>query len=152
MDEPESKGAITIATREKLDNLVFVINCNLQRLDGPVTGNGKIINELEGIFEGAGWNVIKVMWGSRWDELLRKDTSGKLIQLMNETVDGDYQTFKSKDGAYVREHFFGKYPETAALVADWTDERIWALNRGGHDPKKIYAAFKKAQKPKAKRR
>ncbi len=125
MDEPESKGAITIATREKLDNLVFVINCNLQRLDGPVTGNGKIINELEGIFEGAGWNVIKVMWGSRWDELLRKDTSGKLIQLMNETVDGDYQTFKSKDGAYVREHFFGKYPETAALVADWTDEQIW---------------------------
>ncbi|MGQ7173394.1 pyruvate dehydrogenase (acetyl-transferring), homodimeric type, partial [Escherichia sp. R-CC3] len=92
-------------------------------LDGPVTGNGKIINELEGIFEGAGWNVIKVMWGSRWDELLRKDTSGKLIQLMNETVDGDYQTFKSKDGAYVREHFFGKYPETAALVADWTDEQ-----------------------------
>ena len=135
MDEPESKGAITIATREKLDNLVFVINCNLQRLDGPVTGNGKIINELEGIFEGAGWNVIKVMWGSRWDELLRKDTSGKLIQLMNETVDGDYQTFKSKDGAYVREHFFGKYPETAALVADWTDEQIWARNRGGHDPK-----------------
>lgn len=150
MDEPESKGAITIATREKLDNLVFVINCNLQRLDGPVTGNGKIINELEGIFEGAGWNVIKVMWGSRWDELLRKDTSGKLIQLMNETVDGDYQTFKSKDGAYVREHFFGKYPETAALVADWTDEQIWALNRGGHDPKKIYAAFKKAQETKGK--
>lgn len=150
MDEPESKGAITIATREKLDNTVFVINCNLQRLDGPVTGNGKIINELEGIFEGAGWNVIKVMWGSRWDELLRKDTSGKLIQLMNETVDGDYQTFKSKDGAYVREHFFGKYPETAALVADWTDEQIWALNRGGHDPKKIYAAFKKAQETKGK--
>ena len=150
MDEPESKGAITIATREKLDNLVFVINCNLQRLDGPVTGNGKIINELEGIFEGAGWNVIKVMWGSRWDELLRKDTSGKLIQLMNETVDGDYQTFKSKDGAYVREHFFGKYPETAALVADWTDEQIWALNRGGHDPKKVYAALKKAQETKGK--
>ncbi|OZZ33965.1 pyruvate dehydrogenase (acetyl-transferring), homodimeric type, partial [Klebsiella pneumoniae] len=148
MDEPESKGAITIATREKLDNLVFVINCNLQRLDGPVTGNGKIINELEGIFGGAGWNVIKVIWGGRWDELLRKDTSGKLIQLMNETVDGDYQTFKSKDGAYVREHFFGKYPETAALVADWTDEQIWALNRGGHDPKKVYAALKKAQETK----
>lgn len=123
---------------------VFVINCNLQRLDGPVTGNGKIVNELEGIFAGAGWNVIKVMWGGRWDELLRKDTSGKLIQLMNETVDGDYQTFKSKDGAYVREHFFGKYPETAALVADWTDEQIWALNRGGHDPKKVYAALKSA--------
>ncbi len=151
MDEPESKGAITIATREKLDNLCFIINCNLQRLDGPVTGNGKIINELEGIFSGAGWNVIKVMWGSRWDELLRKDTSGKLIQLMNETVDGDYQTFKSKDGAYVREHFFGKYPETAALVADWTDDQIWALNRGGHDPKKVYAALKKRRKPKAKR-
>lgn len=150
MDEPESKGAITIATREKLDNLVFVINCNLQRLDGPVTGNGKIVNELEGIFAGAGWNVIKVMWGGRWDELLRKDTSGKLIQLMNETVDGDYQTFKSKDGAYVREHFFGKYPETAALVADWTDEQIWALNRGGHDPKKVYAALKKAQETKGK--
>ncbi len=113
MDEPESKGAITIATRENWTT-VFVINCNLQRLDGPVTGNGKIINELEGIFGGAGWNVIKVIWGGRWDELLRKDTSGKLIQLMNETVDGDYQTFKSKDGAYVREHFFGKYPETAA--------------------------------------
>lgn len=151
MDEPESKGAITIATREKLDNLVFVINCNLQRLDGPVTGNGKIINELEGIFAGAGWNVIKVIWGGRWDELLRKDTSGKLIQLMNETVDGDYQTFKSKDGAYVREHFFGKYPETAALVADWTDEQIWALNRGGHDPKKVFAALKKRRRPKAKR-
>ncbi|CAK8744094.1 hypothetical protein SODG_007214 [Sodalis praecaptivus] len=136
MDEPESKGAITIATREKLDNLVFIINCNLQRLDGPVTGNGKIINELEGVFGGAGWEVIKVVWGSRWDELLRKDTSGKLIQLMNETVDGDYQTFKSKNGAYVREHFFGKYPETAALVKDMSDDEIWALNRGGHDPKK----------------
>ncbi len=150
MDEPESKGAITIATREKLDNLVFIINCNLQRLDGPVTGNGKIINELEGVFGGAGWEVIKVIWGSRWDELLRKDTSGKLIQLMNETVDGDYQTFKSRDGAYVREHFFGKYPETAELVKDMTDEQIWALNRGGHDPKKIYAALKKAQQTKDK--
>jgi len=150
MDEPESKGAITIATRDKLDNLCFIINCNLQRLDGPVTGNGKIVNELEGIFSGAGWNVVKVMWGGRWDELLRKDTSGKLIQLMNETVDGDYQTFKSKNGAYVREHFFGKYPETAALVADWTDEQIWALNRGGHDPKKVYAALKNAQDTKGK--
>ncbi|WMQ74357.1 MAG: Pyruvate dehydrogenase E1 component [Sodalis sp.] len=145
MDEPESKGAITIAMREKLDNLVFIINCNLQRLDGPVTGNGKIINELEGVFGGAGWEVIKVVWGGHWDELLRKDTSGKLIQLMNETVDGDYQTFKSKNGAYVREHFFGKYPETAALVKDMSDDKIWALNRGGHDPKKIYAALQKAK-------
>ncbi|MEQ4514755.1 MAG: pyruvate dehydrogenase (acetyl-transferring), homodimeric type, partial [Pantoea agglomerans] len=116
----------------------------------PVTGNGKIINELEGIFAGAGWEVIKVIWGGRWDELLRKDTSGKLIQLMNETVDGDYQTFKSRDGAYVREHFFGKYPETAALVKDMSDDEIWALNRGGHDPKKIYAALKKAQDTKGK--
>ncbi|QLK87760.1 pyruvate dehydrogenase (acetyl-transferring), homodimeric type [Arsenophonus endosymbiont of Aphis craccivora] len=150
MDEPESKGAITIATREKLDNLVFVINCNLQRLDGPVTGNGKIVNELAGIFSGAGWQVIKVLWGGRWDELLRKDTSGKLIQLMNETLDGDYQTFKSKDGAYVREHFFNRYPETSALVKDMTDDEIWSLNRGGHDPKKVYAAFKKAQETKGK--
>ncbi|WP_159565271.1 pyruvate dehydrogenase (acetyl-transferring), homodimeric type [Budvicia diplopodorum] len=150
MDEPESKGAITIATREKLDNLVFVINCNLQRLDGPVTGNGKIINELEGIFSGAGWDVIKVMWGNRWDELLRKDTTGKLIQLMNETVDGDYQTFKSKNGAYVREHFFGRFPETAAMVKDMTDDEIWALNRGGHDPRKVYAALKKAQETQGK--
>ncbi|WP_395480224.1 pyruvate dehydrogenase (acetyl-transferring), homodimeric type [Candidatus Curculioniphilus buchneri] len=146
MDEPESKGAITIAAREKLDNLVFIINCNLQRLDGPVIGNGKIINELTGIFRGAGWEVIKVIWGSRWDKLLCKDTSGKLIQLMNETVDGDYQTFKSKNGAYVRKHFFGKYPETAKLVQDMSDEEIWMLNRGGHDPKKIYAALKKAKK------
>lgn len=146
MDEPESKGAITIATREKLDNLVFIINCNLQRLDGPVTGNGKIINELEGVFDGAGWEVIKVVWGSSWDKLLRKDISGKLIQLMNETVDGDYQTFKSKNGAYVRKHFFNKYPETAVLVKDMSDDEIWALNRGGHDPKKIYAALQKAKK------
>ncbi|HGJ5875591.1 MAG TPA: pyruvate dehydrogenase (acetyl-transferring), homodimeric type [Arsenophonus sp.] len=150
MDEPESKGAIMIATREKLDNLVFVINCNLQRLDGPVTGNGKIVNELEGIFSGAGWQVIKVLWGGRWDELLRKDTSGKLIQLMNETLDGDYQTFKSKDGAYVREHFFNRYPETSALVKDMTNDEIWSLNRGGHDPKKVYAAFKQAQETKGK--
>ncbi len=144
MDEPESKGAITVAVREKLDNLIFVINCNLQRLDGPVIGNGKVINELEGIFGGAGWNVIKTLWGTKWDELLAKDTSGKLIQLMNETLDGDYQTFKSKDGAYVRKHFFGKYPETAALVADWTDDQIFALKRGGHDPVKLFAAFQKA--------
>ncbi|PPI88658.1 pyruvate dehydrogenase (acetyl-transferring), homodimeric type [Candidatus Pantoea edessiphila] len=150
MDEPESKGAITIATREKLDNLIFIINCNLQRLDGPVTGNGKIIDELEGIFIGAGWEVIKVIWGSCWDKLLNKDKSGKLIQLMNETVDGDYQTFKSRDGAYVRKYFFGKYPETAALVKDMSDEEIWALDRGGHDPKKIYAALKKAKNTKNK--
>ncbi|NIG62243.1 MAG: pyruvate dehydrogenase (acetyl-transferring), homodimeric type [Serratia symbiotica] len=152
MDEPESKGALTIATREKLDNLVFVINCNLQRLDGPVTGNGKIINELAGAFAGAGWQVLKVIWGGRWDELLRKDTdtSGKLVQLMNETLDGDYQTLKSKDGAYVRKHFFGRYPETAELVKDMTDDEIWALNRGGHDPKKIFAALKKAQETQGK--
>ncbi|AFP85557.1 pyruvate dehydrogenase E1 component, homodimeric type [secondary endosymbiont of Heteropsylla cubana] len=150
MDEPESKGAITIASREKLDNLVFIINCNLQRLDGPVVGNGKIINELEDIFKGAGWEVIKVIWGSRWDTLLDKDTSGKLVQLMNETVDGDYQTFKSKNGAYIREHFFSKYPETNALVSNMSDEDIWALNRGGHDSQKIYAAFEKAKKIKNK--
>ncbi|UJF19626.1 pyruvate dehydrogenase (acetyl-transferring), homodimeric type [Vibrio sp. SS-MA-C1-2] len=145
MDEPESRGAISFAAREKLDNLCFVINCNLQRLDGPVMGNGKIIQELEGLFKGAGWNVIKVVWGSGWDKLLAKDTTGKLLQLMNETVDGDYQTLKSKDGAYVREHFFGKYPETAALVADMTDDQIYALKRGGHEPSKLYSAFKTAQ-------
>ncbi|HAS6174764.1 TPA: pyruvate dehydrogenase (acetyl-transferring), homodimeric type [Vibrio vulnificus] len=145
MDEPESRGAISFAAREKLDNLCFLINCNLQRLDGPVMGNGKIIQELEGLFKGAGWNVVKVIWGNNWDSLLAKDTSGKLLQLMNETIDGDYQTFKSKDGAYVREHFFGKYPETAALVADMTDDQIFALKRGGHESSKLYAAFKNAQ-------
>ncbi|QMV13334.1 pyruvate dehydrogenase (acetyl-transferring), homodimeric type [Vibrio spartinae] len=145
MDEPESRGAISFAAREKLDNLCFLINCNLQRLDGPVMGNGKIIQELEGLFRGAGWNVVKVLWGNNWDALLAKDTSGKLLQLMNETIDGDYQTFKSKDGAYVREHFFGKYPETAALVADMTDDEIFALKRGGHDTSKLFAAFKNAQ-------
>ncbi|MCP5075246.1 MAG: pyruvate dehydrogenase (acetyl-transferring), homodimeric type [Rhodobacteraceae bacterium] len=144
MDEPESRGAIDLAAREGLDNLIFVINCNLQRLDGPVRGNSKIVQELEGDFRGAGWNVIKLLWGKGWDELLEKDTSGKLKQLMEETVDGDYQTFKSKNGAYIREHFFGKYPETAALVADWSDEQIWALRRGGHDPQKVYTAFKRA--------
>lgn len=150
MDEPESRGAISFAAREKLDNLCYVINCNLQRLDGPVMGNSSIIQELEGLFTGAGWNVVKVVWGSGWDKLLAKDTSGKLLQLMNETVDGDYQTFKSKDGAYVREHFFGKYPETAALVADMTDEEIFALKRGGHDTSKLYAAFKNAQETKGR--
>ena len=150
MDEAESRGAISFAAREGLDNLCFLINCNLQRLDGPVMGNGKIIQELEGLFRGAGWNVVKVVWGNNWDSLLAKDTSGKLLQLMNETVDGDYQTFKSKNGAYVREHFFGKYPETAALVADMTDDEIWALKRGGHDSSKLYAAFKNAQDTKGK--
>ncbi|WHL24942.1 MAG: pyruvate dehydrogenase (acetyl-transferring), homodimeric type [Candidatus Blochmannia vicinus] len=145
MDEPESKGVLNIAAREKLDNLIFIINCNLQRLDGPVIGNGKIINDLENIFKGSGWEVIKVIWGSKWDSLLHKDTSGKLIKLMNETVDGDYQTFKSKDGAYVRKHFFGKYPETNALVDDMSDSEIWALDRGGHDPKKVFAALEKAK-------
>ncbi|XBC41951.1 MAG: pyruvate dehydrogenase (acetyl-transferring), homodimeric type [Buchnera aphidicola (Kaburagia rhusicola rhusicola)] len=144
MDEPESKGAISIAFREKLDNLVFIVNCNLQRLDGPVMGNGKIINELESIFRGAGWVVIKVIWGSAWDRLLEKDTTGTLVKLMNETLDGDYQTFKSKNGAYVRKHFFGKYKETMHLVKNMTDEQIWDLNRGGHDFKKVYAAFRKA--------
>jgi pyruvate dehydrogenase E1 component len=148
MDEPESRGAISFAAREKLDNLCFLINCNLQRLDGPVMGNGKIIQELEGLFKGAGWNVVKVIWGSSWDALLAKDTSGKLLQLMNEVVDGDYQTFKSKDGAYVREHFFGRYPETAALVADMTDAEIFALKRGGHDSSKLYAAYQNAAQTK----
>jgi pyruvate dehydrogenase E1 component len=150
MDEPESRGAISFAAREKLDNLCFLINCNLQRLDGPVMGNGKIIQELEGLFKGAGWNVVKVIWGNNWDSLLAKDTTGKLLQLMNETVDGDYQTFKSKDGAYVREHFFGKYPETAALVADMTDDEIFALKRGGHESSKLYAAYKNAQETKGR--
>jgi pyruvate dehydrogenase E1 component len=141
MDEPESLGAIDIAAREKLDNLIFVINCNLQRLDGPVRGNGKIIQELEGVFRGAGWNVIKVVWGSGWDALLAQDTSGKLLQLMNETVDGEYQNFKAKGGAYTREKFFGKYPETARLVAHMSDDEIAGLQRGGHDPHKVYAAY-----------
>ena len=123
MDEPESLGAISLAGREKLDNLIFVINCNLQRLDGPVRGNGKIIQELEADFRGAGWNVIKCLWGSGWDALLAKDSAGKLRQLMEECVDGEYQDFKSKDGAYVRKNFFGRYPETAAMVADWTRRR-----------------------------
>ena len=141
MDEPESLGAISLAGREKLDNLVFVINCNLQRLDGPVRGNGKIVQELEGDFRGAGWNVIKCLWGTGWDALLAQDHSGKLRQLMEECVDGEYQDFKSKDGAYIRENFFGRYPETAAMVADWSDDQIWKLTRGGHDPRKVFAAY-----------
>jgi len=144
MDEPESLGAISLAGREHLDNLVFVINCNLQRLDGPVRGNGKIVQELEADFRGAGWNVIKCLWGSNWDLLLARDSQGKLRQLMEECVDGEYQDFKSKDGAYIRKNFFGRYPETAAMVADWTDDQIWALTRGGHDPIKVYAAYKAA--------
>ncbi len=144
MDEPESLGAISLAGREKLDNLIFVINCNLQKLDGPVRGNGKIIQELEGDFRGAGWNVIKVVWGSGWDELLSKDSTGRLRQLMEECLDGEYQTFKARDGAYIREKFFGRYPETAAMVADWPDDKIWKLTRGGHDPLKVFAAYKAA--------
>ena len=148
MDEPESLGAIALAGREKLDNLVFVINCNLQRLDGPVRGNGKIVQELEGDFRGAGWNVIKALWGSGWDELLAKDHSGKLRQVMEDCVDGEYQDFKSKNGAYVREKFFGRTPETAAMVADWSDDKIWTLTRGGHDSRKVFAAYDAATKHK----
>ena len=146
MDEPESLGAISLASRESLDNLIFVINCNLQRLDGPVRGNGKIIQELEGDFRGAGWNVIKVIWGSYWDPLLARDTKGLLQQRMMECVDGEYQTFKSRDGAYVRKHFFGKYPELLEMVANMSDDDIWRLNRGGHDPHKVYAAYAEAAK------
>lgn len=145
-DEPESLGAISMAAREGLDNLTFVINCNLQRLDGPVRGNGKIIQELEGAFRGAGWEVIKVIWGSYWDPLIARDTSGRLLQLMEETVDGDYQNFKAKGGKFTRDHFFGKYPETAEMVANMSDEDIWRLNRGGHDPVKVYAAYDRAVK------
>ena len=140
-DEPESLGAISMAAREKLDNLIFVINCNLQRLDGPVRGNGKIIQELEGVFRGAGWNVIKVVWGGKWDRLLAKDKTGLLLKRMEEVVDGEYQTYKSKNGAYVRQHFFGKYPELLELVADMSDDEIWYLDRGGHDPHKVFAAY-----------
>jgi len=144
MDEPESMGALSLAGREHLDNLVFVVNCNLQRLDGPVRGNGKIIQELETNFRGAGWNVIKVIWGSRWDGLLAADTDGLLQRRMEEALDGDYQTYKSRDGAFVREHFFGTSPELAAMVAEWSDEEIWQLNRGGHDPLKVRAAYQAA--------
>ena len=140
-DEPESLGAISMAAREKLDNLIFVINCNLQRLDGPVRGNGKIIQELEGVFRGAGWNVIKVVWGGKWDRLFAKDKTGLLLKRMEEVVDGEYQTYKSKNGAYVRQHFFGKYPELLELVADMSDDEIWRLDRGGHDPHKVFAAY-----------
>jgi pyruvate dehydrogenase E1 component len=145
-DEPEALGAIGVAAREKLDNLIFVVNCNLQRLDGPVRGNGKIIQELEADYRGSGWNVIKLIWGSYWDSLIARDTSGMLLKLMDETVDGEYQTYKAKDGAYVREHFFGKYPETRDMVSNMSDDDVWRLNRGGHDPYKVYAAYSAAVK------
>ena len=146
MDEPESLGAIGLAAREQLDNLIFVVNCNLQRLDGPVRGNGKIIQELEGIFRGAGWNVIKVIWGSYWDPLLAKDKTGQLVKIMNETVDGEYQAYKARNGLYVRNNFFGKHPETEKLVSTLSDKDIWRLNRGGHDPHKVYSAYNEASK------
>ncbi len=144
MDEPESMGAIDVAARERLDNLVFVVNCNLQRLDGPVRGNSKIIQELEADFRGAGWNVIKVLWGSYWDPLIARDKDNLLLKRWHECVDGDFQAYKAKGGAYTREHFFGKYPELADMVANLTDEDIWRLNRGGHDPIKVYAAYQAA--------
>ncbi|HQU46691.1 MAG TPA: pyruvate dehydrogenase (acetyl-transferring), homodimeric type, partial [Pirellulales bacterium] len=143
-DEPESLGAITLAAREKLDNLIFVINCNLQRLDGPVRGNGKIIQELEGAFRGAGWNVIKVVWGDDWDTLLDKDKTGLLVQRMGEVVDGEYQKYTVMPGSYIRENFFGKYPELLDLVSHLSDEKLRTLRRGGHDPEKVYAAYKAA--------
>ncbi|MDL9981091.1 pyruvate dehydrogenase (acetyl-transferring), homodimeric type [Microbacterium candidum] len=144
MDEPESRGLLQLAANDKLDNLTFVINCNLQRLDGPVRGNGKIMQELEAFFRGAGWNVIKVVWGREWDDLLARDRDGALVDLMNATPDGDYQTYKAESGAYIRENFFGRRPQTAALVDDLTDEQIWNLKRGGHDYHKVYAAYKAA--------
>jgi pyruvate dehydrogenase E1 component len=147
MDEPESRGLIQFAAYEGLDNLTFVVNCNLQRLDGPVRGNGKIIQELEGFFRGAGWNVIKVVWGSGWDQLLDHDPERALVNLMNTVPDGDFQTFKANDGDYVRQHFFGRNPRTAAMVADWSDDQIWRLTRGGHDYQKVYAAYAEAVKP-----
>src|SRR5881409_1877270 len=148
MDEPESLGAIGLAAREKLDNLIFVVNCNLQRLDGPVRGNGKIIQELEADFRGAGWNVIKLIWGSYWDPLFARDVEGRLLRVMEETVDGEYQNYKANDGAFVRKHFFGKDPKLLEMVSRMTDEDIWRLNRGGHDPHKIYAAYAAAVKHK----
>ena len=143
-DEPESLGALSLAGRERLDNLIFVVNCNLQRLDGPVRGNGKIIQELEGYFRGAGWNVVKVVWGRLWDPLFAKDDTGLMQQRMNETVDGEYQNYKAKGGAYVREHFFGHDKNLLAMVDNLTDEDIYRLNRGGHDPFKVYAAYHSA--------
>lgn len=150
MDEPESLGAISLAGREKLDNLIFVVNCNLQRLDGPVRGNGKIIQELEGVFRGAGWNVVKVVWGRLWDPLLEKDEDGFLQKRMEEVVDGEYQAYKNRGGAYTREKFFGKYPELLKLVENLSNDEIFRLNRGGHDPYKVYAAYQKAVQPNGK--
>src|SRR5690606_35895584 len=141
MDEVESRGQLQVAANEGLDNLTFVINCNLQRLDGPVRGNGKIIQELESYFRGAGWNVIKVVWGREWDDLLARDTDGALLNLMNVTPDGDYQTYKAESGAFVRENFFGRDERAAALVKDYTDDQIWKLRRGGHDYRKVYSAY-----------
>ncbi|MGP5218623.1 pyruvate dehydrogenase (acetyl-transferring), homodimeric type [Arthrobacter rhombi] len=150
MDEPESRGFLQLAANEKLDNLTFVINCNLQRLDGPVRGNGKIMQELEAFFRGAGWNVIKVVWGREWDDLLEKDSDGSLVDIMNTTPDGDYQTYKAESGGFVREHFFGKTPATKEMVADLTDDQIWNLKRGGHDYHKVYAAYQAATEFKGK--
>ena len=144
IDEPETLSAISLAAREGLDNLTFVVNCNLQRLDGPVRGNGKIIQELESVFGGAGWNVIKVVWGREWDPLLAADREGALVDLMNKTPDGDFQTYKSENGAFVRENFFGRDPRTAGMVSSWSDDEIWNLKRGGHDYQKLYAAYKAA--------
>ena len=141
MDEPESRGLLQLAANDGLDNLTFVVNCNLQRLDGPVRGNGKIVQELEGFFRGAGWNVIKVLWGREWDALLAADAGGDLVRIMNETPDGDFQTYKGESGAYVRENFFGKTAATSELVADLSDDQIWRLKRGGHDYRKVYAAY-----------
>lgn len=145
MDEPESRGMIQLATQQQLDNLTFVVNCNLQRLDGPVRGNGKIIQELEAQFKGAGWNVIKVVWGREWDTLLNADKDRALVNLMNTTPDGDYQTYKANDGAFVREHFFGRDPRTKKLVENMSDDEIWALKRGGHDYRKLFAAYAAAR-------
>src|ERR1700681_688769 len=145
-DEPEALGAITLASREKLDNLIFVINCNLQRLDGPVRGNGKIIQELETAFRGAGWNAIKVIWGSKWDRLLARDRSGLLVKRMNEVCDGEFMKYAVEPGKFIREHFFGRYPELLNLVKDLSDEEVRSLRRGGHDPAKVYAAYRAATK------
>ncbi|MGA7204679.1 MAG: pyruvate dehydrogenase (acetyl-transferring), homodimeric type, partial [Specibacter sp.] len=150
MDEPESRGLLQLAANDKLDNLNFVINCNLQRLDGPVRGNGKIVQELEAFFRGAGWNVIKVLWGREWDDLLGRDTDGSLVKVMNDTVDGDYQTYKAESGGFVREHFFGQTPQTKELAAHLSDDEVWNLKRGGHDYHKVYAAYKAATEFKGK--
>ena len=143
-DEPESLGAITLASRERLDNLIFVVNCNLQRLDGPVRGNGSIVQELEAVFRGAGWNVIKVLWGSDWDELLARDEDGRLARRMGEIVDGEYQKYAVEGGAYIRQHFWEVDPKLANMVRHMSDDQLWRMNLGGHDPVKVYAAYKAA--------